>query len=189
MYKKTNFRISTAMLLVLILMFAITATVSATTLDVNRVTQAKTKWCWAATCEMIGTYQNPDSNRTQWDVVKKIKGSDYPNVGGTVTDIKNGIKYASMDLVTYTSGSTLSWSDHTSNIDSSNPIAMWIAWDNGDAHAVVCAGTKTISGTNYLYVIDPWEDTDSTWYGYEVIKNGTTLLTGKGKYTKSFWKN
>ena len=35
MYKKTNFRISTAMLLVLILMFAITATVSATTLDVN----------------------------------------------------------------------------------------------------------------------------------------------------------
>jgi len=77
----------------------------------------------------------------------------------------------------------------TSNIDSSNPIAMWIAWDNGDAHAVVCAGTKTISGTNYLYVIDPWEDTDSTWYGYEAIKNGTTLLTGKGKYTKSFWKN
>jgi hypothetical protein len=171
-------------------MFVITTTVFAATLDVNRVTQAKTNWSWAATCEMIGTYQNTDSNRTQWDVVKQIKGSNYPNVGGSVTDIKNGITYASMDLVTYTSGSTLSWSNHTSNIDNSNPIAMWIAWDNnGGAHAVVCAGTKTTSGTNYLYVIDPWEDTDSTWYGYEALKNGTTLLTGNGKYMQSFWKN
>lgn len=189
MAKNRKFRLLLTMLFSLIMLINTTTTVLAATLDVDRVTQAKTNWCWAATCEMIGTYHNSDSSRTQWDVVKKIKGSSYPNVGGTTTDIKNGIKYASEDLVTYSSGSILSWSSHTSNISNGDPIGVWLSWDSGGSHAVVCAGTKTTSNTNYLYILDPWEDTDSTWYSYDALKNGTTLLTGTGKYTQSFWKS
>lgn len=187
MLKKRKFSILTLML-TLVITFSTTTTVFAATLDVERVKQAKTNWCWAATSEMIGTYQNGDSSRTQWDIVKYLKGSSYPNKGGTVSDIKKAIKYSSKDLVTYTSGSTLSWSKHTSNINNSNPIAMWIDWNSGGAHAVVCAGTKTSSGNNYLYVLDPWENTTSTWYNYNSLKTGTQLETGNGKYTKSFWK-
>lgn len=188
MYNKHWKRRFSALLLTLVLAFSTAVTASAATLDVTRVKQAKTKWCWAATSQMIGNYMNSGSSRTQWDVVAHIKGSDYPNVGGSTSDIKNGIKYASNDTVTYTSGSTLSWSSHTSNIDSGNPIGVWMNWDDGRAHALVCAGTKTTSGNNYLYIIDPWEDNVSQWYKYDSLKNGTEIQSGTGSYDTSFWK-
>lgn len=55
------------------------------------------KWCWAASAEMVGSY-GTSSTRTQWDVVKKLKGSpsnEYPNVPGTVGDVVEGIEYVS----------------------------------------------------------------------------------------------
>lgn len=184
---KSNF-VSIVLTMVLMVFTALPA--SAATLDLTRVKQAKTNWCWAATSEMIGKYMNSSSTRTQWDIVKHIKGSSYPNEGGSVSNIKTAIKYASVDTVTYKSGTTRSWSVHKSNIDSGNPIAVWMSWDNnGGAHAVVCAGTKTSSGTNYLYIVDPWEDNTSEWYNYTSLKNGTSIQSGKGKYVTSFWKS
>lgn len=174
---------------ILFLMLAMTANALAATLDVDRVTQAKTNWCWAASSEMIGTYHNSSSSRTQWDIVKYIKGSSYPNEGGTTSDITKGIKYVSMDTVTYQSGSVASWSTHTTQISNGNPIAVWVDWTNGGAHLVVCAGTKTTSGTDYLYIIDPWEDNASEWYSYTAMKNGANIQAGHGKYTKSFTKS
>lgn len=178
-----------SLVITLMLVLSTTITASAATLDVSRVKQAKTNWCWAATSEMVGTYVNSASSRTQWDVVAYIKGSNYPNVGGTTSNIKNGIKYASNNTVTYTSGSTLSWSKHTSNINDGYPIAVWMNWDSDGAHALVCAGTKTSSGSNYLYIIDPWENNTSEWYKYDSLKNGTTIQSGKGSYDTSFWKS
>lgn len=178
-----------SVLLALVLVFSTTITASAATLDVTRVKQAKTNWCWAATSQMIGNYMNSSSNRTQWDVVAYVKNSSYPNTGGTTSDIKKGIKYASNDAVTYTSGSTRSWASHTSDIDTGNPIGVWMNWDNGGAHALVCAGTKTSSGSNYLYIIDPWEDNTSEWYNYTSLKNGTQIQSGMGSYDTSFWKS
>lgn len=178
-----------SLVLTLVMLFSAAATVSAATLDVTRVKQAKTNWCWAATSEMIGNYMNSSSSRTQWDVVAHIKGSDYPNKGGTTSDITAGIKYASKDVVTYTYGSTLSWSKHTTNIDNGNPIAVWMNWDSGGAHALVCAGTKTTGGSNYLYIVDPWENNTSQWYKYDSLKNGTSIQSGTGSYDRSFWKS
>lgn len=186
MFKTQKTRILTLFVL-LVTLTSSSNVFAATTLDVSRVKQAKDKWCWAATSEMIGVYQNSSTSRTQWDAVKYLKGSSYPNKGGTDTDITKAIKYISMDSVTYKSGTVLSWSKHTSNIADSNPIAVKIVWDGGGAHAVVCAGTKTSSGNNYLYIIDPWENNASTWYKYDAMKTGTKLPTSKGKYTTSFW--
>ena len=137
---------------------------------------------------LIGSYLNSSSGRTQWDIVAYIKGSNYPNSGGTVSDIENAIKYASGDTVTYKSGGICSWDVHTSQIANGNPLAVWMSWDNGHAHAVVCAGTKTTGGSNYLYIIDPAGDNTSQWYKYDSMKNGCTLQSGTGKYTTSFWK-
>lgn len=174
--------------LALIFAFITAIPASAATLGVDRVKQSKTKWCWAATSEMIGSYMNSSSGRTQWDIVAYIKGSSYPNSGGSVSDIKKAIKYASGDTVTYKSGGVRSWDVHASQIDEGNPLAVWMSWNGGGAHAVVCAGTKTTSGNNYLYIIDPWEDNTSQWYRYDSMKNGCTIQSGTGKYTTSFWK-
>lgn len=173
----------------LVLAFTMTTTAfAATTLDVTRVKQAKSYWCWAAVGEMIGTYMNGNSSRTQWDIVAHIKGSSYPNDPGSDSELAKGIKYASMDTVTYTSGSTLSWDKHTSNIGDGNPVGVKMIWDDGGAHALVCAGTKTSSGNNYLYIIDPAGDNTSEWYNYTSLKNGTSIQSGKGTYSTSFYK-
>ncbi len=185
-HKKSHF---ISMLIAMLLVFSTVVTASATTLNVTRVKQAKTKWCWAATSQMIGNYMNSSSNRSQWDVVAYVKDSSYPNVGGTTGDIRQGIRYASGSTVTYTSGSICSWLSHTSNINSGNPIGVWMNWDSGGAHALVCAGTKTTSGSNYLYIIDPWEDNTSEWYNYNSLKNGTKIQSGTGSYDTSFWKS
>ncbi len=188
MFKFKESCILSSIMLSVAMMIIFISVAEASTLDVSRVKQAKTKWCWAATSEMIGNYMNSSSDRTQWDIVGEIKGMDYPNVGGRTTDIKDGIKYASEDTVTYSSGSTVSWSTHASNIDDGNPLGVWMNWNSGGAHALVCAGAKVSSGNNYLYIIDPWEDNTSSWYRYDCLKNGTTIQSGTGSYDTSFWK-
>ena len=61
-------------------------------LSYDMVKQQKTNWCWAASAENSVRYEmkNP---RTQKSAVNKIKGTTrdaYPNVGGTLSDIKKG---------------------------------------------------------------------------------------------------
>ena len=72
---------------------------------VSEIDQNKTKWCWASCSEMIGKYYNSGSNRDQYAIVKKIKGNT-DNQTGTITNICDAIKYASVDSVTFTSKST-----------------------------------------------------------------------------------
>ena len=75
------------------------------TLGVSEIDQNKTYWCWASCSEMIGKYYNSGSNRDQYAIVKKIKGNT-DNQKGTITNICDAIKYASVDSVTFTSKST-----------------------------------------------------------------------------------
>jgi hypothetical protein len=177
------------LLALLMMIVSSTTAFAATELDVNKVTQAKTYWCWAACSEMIGRYQNNDSILDQWDVVSYIKGSDYPNTGGSTADITKGIRYVSEDTVTYTSGSTLSWASHKTEIDDSDPLIVWMTWDSKHAHVVVCAGYKTSGSTNYLYLIDPDPDATSEYYSYTALKNGTSIQSGNGKYTTSIYRS
>lgn len=172
-----------------ILLFSTSTSIyAARTLSINQVVQAKSKWCWAASSEMVGRYHNSNSTRDQWDIVKYIKGSNYPNEGGSNSEIEKAIRYASVDTVTYTTSNILSFDEHKKHIDNSNPIVVRMDWDSGGAHAVVCAGYKTSGGSNYIYIIDPIEDTTMEYYNYTSLKNGTSIQTGTGKYTKSIHK-
>lgn len=44
-----------------------------TKIDIDRVEQAQDSWCWAASSEMVGTY-NTNSTISQFDIVYYIKG-------------------------------------------------------------------------------------------------------------------
>ncbi|MBU5445199.1 C39 family peptidase [Paenibacillus sp. MSJ-34] len=156
------------------------------TLSLTRIQQAKTNWCWAAASEMVGKYKNSSTTKTQWDVVLQEKGKDYPNVGGTVSNIKNGIKLVGGNKVTVTdSSSPLSFATIQSQIDSANPSVMWIDWNSGGAHVVVSAGYDTTDSK--VYAVDPWEDISNQYYKYDALVKGTTLASGTGKYTKSIY--
>lgn len=66
-------------------------------LPMKSVHQFGSKWCWAASAEMVGSF-GTSSTRTQWDVVKKFKGdssNEYPNVSGDIDDTANAVEYVS----------------------------------------------------------------------------------------------
>lgn len=72
-------------------------------LSYDMVKQEKTNWCWAASAENSVRYEmkNP---RTQKSAVNKIKGTTkeaYPNVGGTLSDIKKAAVYISRNTESY----------------------------------------------------------------------------------------
>ncbi len=187
--RSMNKLISVTLMFVLLFSFTTQVFAATKTLSVTRVTQSKDKWCWAACSEMIGTYKNSNSTRDQWDVVAYVKDSSYPNKTATSSEIEKGIKYASVDKVTYqTSSSPLSFSTTQSNIDSSNPIVVWMTWNNGEGHVVVCSGYQTSGKDEYLYLLDPASGASSNYYDYTTMKNGITIQSGTGKYTKTIYK-
>lgn len=187
MFRKKS--VSTIILsLLLMLSLTIGVYASTNTLSVTHVYQAKDMWCWAASGEMVGSYQNDSAGIDQWDIVRHIKGSifnRYPNVGGSDSNIVEAVEYASDDTVDYTYSSIISLSSHETHIDNGDPIVMKIHWNGGGNHAVVCSGYKN----DYLYVVDPWENTTKAYYDYTDLKNGTTIQTGTGEYITSFHKN
>ncbi|MCG8485272.1 MAG: C39 family peptidase [Clostridia bacterium] len=171
--------------MILVVSTTVTVMAATTTLSIPRVQQAKSKWCWAACSEMVGQYMNSDSSRDQWDVVKHIKGSSYPNKGGTSSEIERSIKYVTKDMYTAsTSRSPLSFSRHKSDINNSEPLIVWMSWDSSGAHVVVASGYNDTS--DKLRLTDP-ASTSISYYPYDDLVNGTTIETGTGKYTRTIY--
>ena len=164
--------------LILFISFVLPMNVSAATktLSVPRVTQAKTKWCWAAASEMVGKY-GVSTTRNQWGVVELIWGSAYPNLGGSVNNMVSGVEYVSEYTKDASSVSyLLSLSTIQSKIDQGKPMIGRLKWDEARGHAIVFSG---YNGSN-IRCIDPWEDTSTTYYSYDALLNGSTFLTGTG---------
>lgn len=71
--------------------------------DVTPIKQAKPNWCWAACAEMVGKSVNPNSKRTQYDVVQYLKGNQNDQTG-KVSDIVLGCEYVSHNSKNFTFG-------------------------------------------------------------------------------------
>ena len=161
----------------LMILFSASA-VNAGTLSVQRVEQAKTNWCWAASAEMVGTY-NTTSNLRQYEIVYYFHGESYPNVGGTRQQIATGINYSSNYTKSAYTSNFFTLSSIKSNIDKAHPFVIWIDWNSGGSHAVVGAG---YSGSS-VYVIDPWPGISNRYYTYSSLQNGGSFATGTGRAT------
>lgn len=102
--KKTRKFIVLAVTILVAVSMCTNAFAYSTVLSVKKVTQAKTNWCWAASAEMAGGWAYGNSTRTQWDVVKHVKGTiltPYPNAGGSLADSENGSEYMCYDETPY----------------------------------------------------------------------------------------
>lgn len=139
-------------------------------LSYNMVKQEKTNWCWAASAENSVRYEmsNP---RTQKSAVNKLKGTSknaYPNVGGTLSDIKKAAEYISRNTESYFN-SSLSRSSVKSfdflkkEVSSGNVTILVGGYYNGSTrnggHAVTMIGYDVTGGKNYLQIYDPWDGT------------------------------
>lgn len=126
---------------------------------------------------MVGTY-GTSSTRDQWAIVEFIWGSTYPNLGGDANKEAGGIEFAS----NYTKDARianyiLSLSKIKGFINSNKPMLTRLQWNNGGGHAIVFSGYNE----DKIRCIDPWEDTPTTYYSYDDLKNGGDFLTGSGK--------
>lgn len=155
-------------------------------LNVTRQKQEKSSWCWAACARMVGHYITK-SAKTQSAIVKNVKGSVI-NEGASLTEIKKAIQYAVGSKYSVKTYGIVPMVNFVSSIYSQqHPAVIKITWNNGKGHAVVIAGVN--SGSNTLYVIDPWESSPSKWMDFNAMCNGTTFVTGTGKYTNVYFVN
>lgn len=153
------------------------------TLNVTRVTQAKSKWCWATASEMVGKY-NVSTARDQWGVVELIRGNTYPDKGGTPSNMVSGIEYVSE----YTKdaswvGYLLSITTIQSYINQGKPMIGRLDWGDNKGHAIVFSGYNNSN----VRCIDPWQNTSTTYYTYDALSNGGTFLTGTGQISHTIY--
>ena len=176
--KKKWLKILTCLLSVIMLFnISIISFADAKKLDVKRVRQAKSKWCWAASSEMVGTY-GISTSRDQEAIVAFIWGSTLPDVGGSANNEAAGIEYVSeYKKDALISSKILSFNTIKGQINGNRPVLANLRWNSGSGHAIVFSG---YSGDR-IYCIDPWEDTASTYYAYEDLKNGGDFSTGSGR--------
>ena len=155
-------------------------------LSVTRQKQEKSSWCWAACARMVGHYITK-SAKTQSAIVKNVKGSVI-NEGASNAETKKAIQYAVGSNYSVKTNGVVPMVNFVSSIYSQqHPAAIKITWNSGKGHIVVIAGVNSTSNT--LYVIDPWESTPSKWMNFNAMCNGTTFVTGTGKYTNVFFVN
>ena len=104
-------------------------------LPVTPVEQAKSLWCWAACAEMAGKYAYPSSNRTQWDVVKELKGwllNPHPDEGGNLNDSINGSEFVAHNTKTFYSSQDVSWETLCDLMNLGKPVQAQVSkYENG----------------------------------------------------------
>ena len=134
-----------------------------TVLPVTLDGQQTGMWCWAASGQMTMNYIHPASNIQQCDEANKRFGRSDCCGSPVPSGCVNG-GWPEYDKYSFTANTTsdapLSWNDLTNQIFcSKKPFAFSWHWNGGGGHMMVATGYQTISGTNYVWVNNPWPPT------------------------------
>jgi len=184
---KRKFLLSMVVLLLLTIYTSTNA--YAVILNIRPVKQAKDNWCWAAGAEMAGAWAkySHDPRRTQWDIVKEIKGS-YIDETAKPYETVAACEYACYDRYNFQyKERAWSFADIYEKIDDEAKTLLVSLGDyqygvRWGGHILVLNGVKIRS--NEIYYTDP-KDGKSYWIDYDDFKNG-----GYGtsyKYDRTFY--
>ena len=126
------------------------------------VQQAKSNWCWAACAEMAGHYVYPQTDKSQWAVVRYFKGTateDYPNVGGDSSDMERAVEYVANNTVDYSVVTAALRCSQIYNevVVDRKPIIAAMQGSGDDGHAILVYGIRYACGVDYVYYSDPGE--------------------------------
>lgn len=115
-------------------------------------------WCWAATTEMVADYLG--TNVTQCDCANKYTSrSDCCNSPTPGPCVTTGWPVFGSYGITFsqTSGTALSFDQiKEQTYCKKSPVAFIWYWTGGGGHIMVAKGYKTVAGTNYVHMNDPW---------------------------------
>lgn len=162
-------------------------------LGIISIQQEKSNWCWAASAEMQGRWAYSNATKTQWDIVRHLKGSWYywyPNVGGSVNDTRLASESVTNNTQSFSSTTTMTMAQIRASIINVNPkpiIGGYVYYDeNGTrigGHMVVINGSYTESFGDTLGYIDPLDATQH-WCTYDAFLDGSY---NGGIYEVSVW--
>ena len=106
--------------------------------------------------QMVGAYST-GNNYPQTTTVKKVKGSAV--------------------------NTALTFDVCQAHINNRRPFIMFIRWNSGDGHMVVCDGYQ--ASQKGLRVIDPWSNSKTTYYTYSAVISNCTFQLGTGKWNST----
>ena len=153
---------------------------SANAIYVHRYQQEQSKWCWAASAQMMGHTMGRDV--TQSAIVDYVLGTVANVSSGDIENEKKAVNYATLRNTTLRR-SALSFAASKSELDSGEPIYIQIIWDAGGAHAVVVSGYNVSANT--LTVVDPWTGCGTKEFSYNSMITGCDFQSGSGKWSNS----
>lgn len=131
-----------------------TGRLKSTKMDLERIKQGDTNWCWAASIAMITNYEN-NTDLTMEDIVVSLRGNAKDKERGAsdeelLTAMKNIMPNRGVQRMDSYKFDTFAW-----YIDKNHPVLVNLEFMtfNLKHHAVVCAGYNRDGET--LYLIDP----------------------------------
>ena len=145
------------------------------TLAVPLRAQQTNMWCWAASGQMTMNFIRPASNVQQPDEANRRFGrTDCGNSPTPAACINGGWpEYEKYGFSrTRTSDTALTWQQLRNEIGCARrPFAFSWHWPGGGGHMMVVIGYRTVRGSNWVLVNDPWPPTPGagtqTWMLYD----------------------
>lgn len=148
-------------------------------LNVTRCIQQKSKWCWAATIQMLVRYNG--IYLSQDNICLQTFGTIVDRecaVGSVAITIQN-ILHVGCSAI-----GTMSFDNVKSRIyNNRNPFGIRVAWNNGGGHFMVCNGYYSGSMT----MVDPANVSPGTYsvlYA-SAVSNANFGISGTGQWTHS----
>mgnify|MGYP002556022142 CR=1 FL=1 len=156
------------------------------------VQQAKSNWCWAACAEMAGHYVYPQTDKSQWAVVRYFKGTateDYPNVGGDSSDMERAVEYVANNTVDYSVVTAALRCSQIYNevVVDDKAIVASMQPSSGTGHAILVYGIRYACGVDYVRYIDPW-DAMPRMVKYSELIDGTVPSLTDLKWDQSVYE-
>lgn len=152
-----------------------------TNLGINRVQQAQSNWCWAASSQMLGQFVRA-SCPGQASIVRAIMGWEA-NQGANDTQLKNALAFATERSANYTG--VYPYSSITATMNGGRGLIAKFLWNSGTAHAVVFSGYNTSS--SLVRITDPASGCATASYAYSNLVAGTQIKSGTGRYTTTYY--
>lgn len=156
-------------------------------LPIRHIPQEQTKWCWAASAQMVLEYRGQTVK--QCDIAEQLlKKKCCPKLA-TCNVMCNSLQvdqiYNHFGINNQYLSGNLSFGDIQAEINANRPIEVGLSWNQGGGHLAIISGWEQDTSGEWVRVNDP----DPTSSGPGVIRYTSLLQAyGYGNWVES-WTN
>lgn len=155
-----------------------------TIININKIIQKQSRWCWAASAKMVGTY-GINYNITQEEIVNHVKKMIIDK-GANDKEFSDAINFASnntkITLIDY--NRIYDFKFVVDKIDKNKLMGVHFTFDGIPfGHAIVFSGYRVgeTEAENKIYIVDPDKNATSRFYYFNELLNGCKMDSGQGR--------